>query len=448
MQPSNLAKYFLSHFLLAIGLLSPIATFAATPTRIDLAVNPAQAAPAGSVITLTAAVSASGTTVNSGLVVFCTQNAPRCADVNVLGQSQITSAGVATLKTRLGPGVYTLKAVFSGTSTYARSGSALHSFTVTGKDVSSTSLLISNESETFTSTVTSHGIFPPTGTVVFKDVADQQNPFAFALLGGASLSFSDVPYVPPFTEPFSGAMGDFNQDGIPDMAYTDYSDVVYILLGNGDGTFTEKSKITQVSATFINAVAGFNNDGLPDLALGVDDHPTILLGNGDGTFSVGSTLPAHYLLSTVGDYNGDGNADLVGVDDLGNIIILLGNGNGTFVAKPAFSVGTNTNPGPVLTGDFNGDGIADLAFVNKGDKTLQILLGKGDGTFSTKSTFNVAINDPTTVIAADFNADGVTDLAVAGYSTQFGTVTNIFLGKGDGTFNFRFPPSRLAGTGR
>ena len=40
------------------------------------------------------------------------------------------------------------------------------------------------------------------------------------------------------------AVGDFNGDGIPDMALTlGYGDSVMVLLGNGDGTFTGANRL-------------------------------------------------------------------------------------------------------------------------------------------------------------------------------------------------------------
>ena len=64
------------------------------------------------------------------------------------------------------------------------------------------------------------------------------------------------------------AVGDFNGDGIPDLAVADYGQAkLTILLGNGDGTFTLKSSPSTGTEPYSVAVGDFNGDGIPDLAV-------------------------------------------------------------------------------------------------------------------------------------------------------------------------------------
>jgi hypothetical protein len=75
----------------------------------------------------------------------------------------------------------------------------------------------------------------------------------------------------------------------------------------------------------------------------------------------------------VGDFNGDGFADLAVTNLASNSVsILLGNGNGTFTSGSPITVGNH--PLTVAVGDFNGDGFADLAVPNDGDNNVSILL--------------------------------------------------------------------------
>ena len=205
------------------------------------------------------------------------------------------------------------------------------------------------------------------------------------------------------------AIGDFNDDGKPDLVFTFSIHVggslsglgSNLLPGNGDGTFGAPLSF----ATFggpPNAVGDFNGDGKADLAVGSTPdafgtfvaNPFVLLGNGDGTAqspasplpgsfgSLGLTGSASILL--VGDFNGDGKADLAvggtatvnnGASTAATTWIMLGKGDGTFQPTVTYPLGS-----AVALGDFNGDGITDLVVTNSSGPTT-LLLGNGDGTF-------------------------------------------------------------------
>jgi FG-GAP-like repeat len=143
------------------------------------------------------------------------------------------------------------------------------------------------------------------------------------------------------------AVGDFNRDGIKDLAIAGDSSRLYRMYGVGDGTFVQQPTITLTADTFGVAgtdvdVADFNGDAIQDLVvvIGTNGSRTaVLIGNPDGTFrapliltDANLSIPQH---AAVADYNGDGFQDLaVGVADgsFGLMKMYNGNGNGTFQA--------------------------------------------------------------------------------------------------------------------
>jgi hypothetical protein len=258
------------------------------------------------------------------------------------------------------------------------------------------------------------------------------------LLGKGDGTFSAAPSLMAGAGPTSIAVGDFDRDGKMDIAVlnTGYrsfyfnipDNSVTVFLGNGDGTFTKKSSSPTGNLPQSITEGDFNGDGILDLAVAnsKDNTVTVLLGNGDGTFTAAPTSPATgtYPNSIVeGDFNGDGKADLAVSNASSNsLTILLGNGDGTF-SDAAASPATGNGPTSISEGDFNGDGKADLAVANSSDNTVTVLLGNGDGTFHFVASPQTG-NQPYFVTAADFNGDGVTDLAVSNYS---GNTLSIFL---------------------
>jgi hypothetical protein len=232
----------------------------------------------------------------------------------------------------------------------------------------------------------------------------------------------------------SVAVGDFNSDGILDLAVADWDNGTFgVMLGNGDGTFKGVAEYAAGLDPESVVVADFNGDGKLDAAVAnsFSNNVSVLIGNGDGTFrpAVNYATGASPYCVVVGDFNGDGKLDLAVANNGANTVsILLGNGDGTFRAMTTYSAGTS--PISLAAGDFNGDGKLDLAVANSGDGTVSILLGKGDGTFEAPLNYSAG-SQPYGVTAADLNGDGKLDLAVVNSASNS---TSIFLGNGDGTF--------------
>ena len=141
------------------------------------------------------------------------------------------------------------------------------------------------------------------------------------------------------------------------------------------------------------------------------------------TFGAATNFPITYSLRRVAteDFNKDGNLDLAfaTTGPNRNVSIALGDGTGQF------SAATNLNTRPptelstfsVAVGDFNNDGNSDLVTANLFTNNVSLLLGNGDGTFGAATYLGVGPR-PSTVAVADFNGDGNSDLATANQTSN------------------------------
>jgi hypothetical protein len=240
-------------------------------------------------------------------------------------------------------------------------------------------------------------------------------------------------------DPLDMVTGDFNGDGITDLALADNSGgAVVVVFGNADGSFRSGGTPVPLSNFPISlAVGDFNGDGRPDIAAGGYDTVALVFANGDGTFrgsQPATPAGAEPTALATGDFNGDGVPDLAVADATSNgVSILLGNGDGTFRAAGPV-IPTGRGPYGVAVGDFNGDGRLDLAVASPYDNNITILLGAGDGTFRAAGPPIPVDGGPAAVAVGDFNSDGIPDLAVvSSFFAQVPTV-DLFFGNGDGTF--------------
>jgi hypothetical protein len=424
------------------SLLVTIGTAASTSTTLQVSSggNPVTSVTSGSVVMLTATVSG-GSTALAGQVNFCDATATYCDPTHLVGSAQLTSAGTASLQFIPGMGSQSYKAMFAGTLADRKSSSAASSLTVTASQASTTAIAQSGNPSDYTlaATVTGQGPVAPGGTVSFLDTSNANSVLGTAVLGNgvATLNWQNPQSPATGSQPGSVALGDFNGDGILDMAVTNGGDnTLTILLGKGDGTFTAAASSPQTGTypSFVT-VGDFNRDGKADLAVANlnSNNVTILLGNGDGTFTAAaSNQETGYQPQSmaVGDFNGDGMLDLAVLNaGMNTVTVLLGNGDGTFTASPLSSQ-TGSQPRSLVSGDFNGDGALDLAVTNGAANTLTILLGNGDGSFAAAPSPATGAY-PYAGAVGDFNLDGKLDLAVANQSS--GSIT-ILLGNGDGTF--------------
>ncbi len=178
-----------------------------------------------------------------------------------------------------------------------------------------------------------------------------------------------------------------------------------------------------------------NGDGIVDMVTANSTgKASLLLGQGDGSFIAQTpvTMGSGSRSVLLTDVNADGALDLITANTstlVNTVSVRLGNGLGAFLVKNDFATGTGT--WKVVAGDFNGDSKIDLATINNSANTVSLLLGNGDGSFQSKTDVTVG-TAPRGLAVADVNNDGKLDLITANYSAN---TVSVLLGVGNGMFS-------------
>ncbi|HYV95644.1 MAG TPA: VCBS repeat-containing protein [Chitinophagales bacterium] len=247
-------------------------------------------------------------------------------------------------------------------------------------------------------------------------------------------------------------VADLNNDKFPDLIVTNEQDSsVTILLGKGKAQFQEAKGSPFPAGNGVNdiAIGDFNKDGNPDLAFANHERQylTVLWGNGQGNFAAAPNSPFPVMVKphphgiATGDFNNDGRLDLA-TDDWGNneIEILFGDSIMGFKTPGTyFKVGKMPYQ-RLRAADVNGDHNIDIITTNLEGDNATVLLGDGNGSFNEAAGSPFPCGDsPFGLAIGDVNADGKPDLAIVNSPASTGGRTGVngmtvLLGDGTGKF--------------
>jgi hypothetical protein len=274
-----------------------------------------------------------------------------------------------------------------------------------------------------------------------------------------------VPF-PANVAPLQTVTGDFNGDGLPDIAYlgtvtTGTANLVQgitVLLNQGDGNPPKTVTTNGLNCTSVASLfaVDMNNDKILDAVFACNGNLAVMLGKGDGSFGAPTitTTAAITQIAQPADLNGDGYPDLVTNQSNGSpgsigspyVAVFLNKGSGSGGALlPPVVYGTPYLTATVVTGDFNGDGKQDALVSGLPvdiPSSFYLLIGNGDGTFQNAVPTAVSAPpapSPTMLLAADLNHDGITDLVyvtIVGESvTPALPAVQVLLGNSSGQFD-------------
>lgn len=264
-----------------------------------------------------------------------------------------------------------------------------------------------------------------------------QGPTAAVLLGLGGGGMRAVQNVPTDPSPNDVAVGDLDNDGLPDLATAHGSGVILLARARAEGGFAPLRDGVIDAGDSISAIAAadFDGDMLTDVVVARDESGVVAFHRGsvDGGFAaaVETVVGAGLSALATGDWNEDGFTDLAVTrqigDDPGRVELFFGGPAGP--GTPA-SVLVGSTPVDIAAADFNEDGRDDLLVANNISGFASVLLGGGDGTFAAAEAVAVG-GSPRAVAAADFDRDGCDDFVVA-LSVNSAVVP--YFGRCDGTF--------------
>jgi len=246
---------------------------------------------------------------------------------------------------------------------------------------------------------------------------------AAALVLSGCIRFA-APEALPVAPPTTGAvLADVTGDGTADVLVGTAAGLArYEYCGSG--CLNPKEVVAGERPTL---VADLNDDNIDDVISGVGSSTKILFGSATGLSSANAvTIPpvAGKTIVNVGDFNGDGNGDLVLVEGIFTFyvqyVVRLGDGAGGFTASSLSVVTGPLNAGrdQVEVADVDGDGRDDLVSTSLEGIAVTRFGGQSGCVFDSTCPYFTTPNSGSLFALGDINRDGRADLARYDGSTR------------------------------
>ncbi len=227
-----------------------------------------------------------------------------------------------------------------------------------------------------------------------------------------------------------------------------------VLFGTGDGGLLVAPPVDvpgwnpgpggNGSNAYDPVAADFDGDAFPDLACRTGTHLyvyratgivegyssweqiSIRPGPGGGVGSLGDGMVG-------GDFDGDGDVDLVAIHTDGSLTSMPNDGTGSFDSDRTRVIETITGAVDLATSDLNDDGNLDLVILASDgviDARVAVLYGDGTGDFVGEQVYEL-VGDPHDLDLADLDGDGDTDVvaAVKAYDLSANAPSGAFRGR-------------------
>ena len=240
-----------------------------------------------------------------------------------------------------------------------------------------------------------------------------------------ALTFSTSDGLQINDRPGAVVVGDFNRDGFPDLAILmEDRGEVWIYASDGRGHFRHTFSVA-AGATPTGLSLGSNlRTGFLDLLVGNPFGDILrLVGNGDGTFQAPPPVTGNRVPLDVADLRGDGKPDVLLANQRTNQLLILTRVPGTtqFTSAATLADGTQMSllaPGAVQWAKLDrNSSLFDAVVLGSGSNNVLVYRATGfdaagNPTFAPPRTYPVG-QTPTSVTILDVNGDGIPDLLVA-----------------------------------